>query len=52
MVQGAECHAEVVEEDLVAEAVVAGAEVAEVSEGAGVGDKNLSKNNKLQKFRK
>ena len=49
MVQGAECHAEVVEEDLVAEAVVAGAEVLE---GAGVGDKNLSKNNKIQKFRK
>ena len=44
-----ECHVEVVEEDLVAEAVegVAGAVV---SEGAGVGD-NLSKNNKLQKFR-
>ena len=42
MVQEAGCHAEVVEEDLVAEVVVAGAEVLE---GAGVGDKNLSKNN-------
>ena len=36
MAQGVECHVEVVEEDLVAEAVVAGAEVLE---GAGVGDK-------------